>query len=103
MIPPLTTTPNRIINPVRVLRFIKLLPVRIRAAKEPIAAKGIATIKTSGMVSDSNTEANIIKIRSTEAKIRNLNSAKASSFTSRSITTPLAIGYSAISASISAS
>ena len=57
MIPLLTTTPNRIRNPVSVFAFIRLLLESNNASKEPIAANGMVNISTMGAVVDSNTAA----------------------------------------------
>ena len=47
-------------NPVRVLALKRELPVRMRAQKDPMAAKGMENINTTGVENDSKTDANII-------------------------------------------
>ena len=74
MIPLLTTIPRRIRNPVRVFAFIRLLPDRSSANREPMAASGIENSSTKGVVSHSKADANIMNISMIEARIRNLNS-----------------------------
>jgi len=57
-------------NPVRVLALNRLLPVRISARNDPMAARGTENISTNGVDTDSNTEASIIRIRMNAAAIR---------------------------------
>ena len=89
MIPLLTTTPNNIKNPVIVFGLSKLLLVINKPMSEPIAANGIVNSSTNGVTTDSNTDAKIINIRMSEAKIKNLNSVIDSSVRSTSIAIPL--------------
>ena len=87
--PLFTTTPNRIRNPIITFAlFSRLLPVSNNANSEPIAANGIENSSTNGVVRDSKTEANIIKIRINAANSRNLKSANISSSWNTSTATP---------------
>ena len=54
--------------------FMTELLVKSKANKEPIAAKGIENIKTTGALSDSKTEAKIINITTKAASIKKVNS-----------------------------
>ena len=88
MIPLLTTTPNRIRNPVSVFAFIRLLLESNNASKEPIAANGMVKSNTKGVTTDSKTEARIINIKRKAARIRNLKSPNSSSSWNTCTATP---------------
>jgi hypothetical protein len=70
IMPLFTTTPSKIRKPVRVFALNRLLPVNINAINEPIAARGTENMSTTGVVSDSNTDARIIRIRMNAAAMR---------------------------------
>ena len=101
MIPLFTTTPRSMRNPVMVFAFIRLLPVMKRPSNEPMAAKGIVNSSTNGVDTDSNTDANIMNISISDARMRKLNSLNDSSVRIVSIAMPLGMLYPAISSSIS--